>query len=104
MNMKNTIIMKLYRLAWFKKAAIKYLMPNGFYFRHIGYCPCCNQEVYFESRSSWLRDYFICNNCNSIPRERALMVVIEKHYPNWKNLDIHESSPGFRGGKFKIKE
>ena len=96
--------MKLYALkVRAKKRALKYLMSDGFYFRQKGYCPCCEQEVYFESKSSWLRDYFFCNNCHSIPRERALMVVIEKYYPNWKNLDIHESSPGNRGASLKLK-
>ncbi len=96
--------MKLYTLKMkVKKRAVKYLIPEGFYFRHKGYCPCCENNVVFESRSHWLRDYFVCNNCNSIPRERALMVVIDKYYPNWRDLDIHESSPGNRGTSFKLK-
>jgi hypothetical protein len=71
-----------------------------FYFSHKGYCPCCEKEVIFRSFNSWLRDNFICTNCFSIPRERALMLTIEKYYPNWKNLNIHESSPSNRG-KYK---
>lgn len=100
----NSLRMKLYQLKTkFKKKAIKFLLADGFYISHKGYCPCCDKQVVFQSDSSWLRDYFICNNCNSIPRERALMVIIEKYYPNWRNLKIHESSPGNRGASIKLK-
>lgn len=70
---------------------------GDFYFKQKGFCPCCEQEVNFISHNSWLRDYFKCTNCGSIPRERALMFTIQKEYPNWKYLHIHESSPGNRG-------
>ncbi len=76
---------------------------DKFFFSQKGYCPCCENEVVFESNNSWLRDHFICSNCNSLPRERALMVVIEKHYPDWKKLVIHECSPARRGASIKIK-
>lgn len=81
----------------------KMVNPSGFYFSHKGYCPCCDREVVFEATNSWLRDHFLCSNCGCIPRERALMLTIEKYYPNWKALAIHESSPGDRGASFKLK-
>jgi SAM-dependent methyltransferase len=68
-----------------------------------GYCYTCDQEVVFSSTQAWLRDWFKCNNCGSIPRERALMYCIEKFYPQWKELYIHESSPGNRGTSVKLK-
>lgn len=83
---------------------LDFLIPNGFYFRHEGYCPCCEKVVFFKANNNWLRDYFICDNCNSLPRERALMLIIEKYFPNWKNLDIHESSPTLRGASLKLKK
>jgi hypothetical protein len=76
---------------------------HGFYMVHSGYCPCCCQEVNFYSDHSWLRDNLLCKNCGSIPRERALMLVLEKHYPNWQELSIHESSPGGRGASRRLK-
>jgi hypothetical protein len=82
---------------------IKLALPDAFYFSHKGYCPCCEKEVLFESYHNWLRDHFICTNCNSIPRERALMVTIEKYFPDWKNLAIHESSPVGRGASLRLK-
>lgn len=77
---------------------------GNFFFKQKGYCPCCEEEVNFISHNSWLRDYFRCDNCNSIPRERALMLTITKEYPNWKTLKIHESSPGLRGHSLTLKK
>lgn len=88
-----------------KKGIISLILPNNyFYFSYEGYCICCDKKVKFVSYDSWLRDYFICTNCKSIPRERALMLTIEKYFPNWKDLDIHESSPGGRGVSMKLKK
>lgn len=76
---------------------------GSFFFKQNGHCPCCDENVEFVSRNSWLRDYFKCSNCYSLPRERALMHVIESNYPNWKTLEVHESSPGNRGHSLKLK-
>src|SRR5690606_8662752 len=46
---------------------------------------------------------FKCENCKSSPRERALMIVIQKYFPDWKQLHIHESSPELRGVSLKLK-
>ena len=62
--------------------------------RHKGYCPICEREVYFEIEGSWLRDQYRCEGCRSIPRWRALMAVIAEICPEWRQLKIHESSPG----------
>lgn len=70
-----------------------------------GYCNICNKEVDFVVPVNFweFRDNLVCPTCGSIPRERALMFVIELLYPNWKNLAIHESSPIGRGASKKIK-
>ncbi len=75
-----------------------------YFFKQKGYCPCCDNKVSFVAKNPWLRDYFLCNSCNSIPRERALMHTIEITYPQWRDLAIHESSPGERGHSLKLKE
>jgi len=67
-----------------------------------GYCPTCRRDVRFIATNPWLRDHFLCQGCGSIPRERALMVVLEMHFPNWMNLNIHESSPINRGAGIRI--
>lgn len=88
-----------------KKVSLIYEKRIGaFFFKEKGYCSCCEQEVVFIAHDPWLRDHFKCSNCNSIPRERALMHIIENEYPEWKKLKIHESSPGNRGHSLKLKK
>lgn len=59
-----------------------------------GYCPICDQRTQFIEKDTWLRDFYVCSQCHSIPRQRALVLALERFYPEWKNLKIHESSPG----------
>ncbi|MBB6732232.1 class I SAM-dependent methyltransferase [Cohnella sp. CBP 2801] len=59
-----------------------------------GYCPICEKETYFYEKGDWLRDEYLCLYCHSIPRERALVHVLNQFENNWRNLIIHESSPG----------
>lgn len=56
------------------------------------------------ARDPWLRDHYLCSNCGSIPRERALMLVIERFYPNWREMIIHESSPVDRGASRRLAQ
>jgi len=86
-----------------KKIIFNQLVPTGFYFKHSGFCPCCDQKVHFTARNNWLRDYFICSSCKSIPRERALMLTIEEYKTNWRDLKIFEISPCERGASLKLK-
>jgi SAM-dependent methyltransferase len=64
-----------------------------------GFCPICLQHTRFTARDTWFRDHLLCETCDggSVPRERALMLVINQLLPSWVLLDIHESSPGPRG-------
>lgn len=62
-----------------------------------GYCPICRDGTEFVSRFDWYRDHLFCTRCKSIPRERALALVLDRQYPQWRDLGIHESSPGSRG-------
>ena len=72
------VIKKLRHAA--KNKIFSYILPSNFYFSHKGYCPCCDKKVVFYSENPWLRDYFICSHCFSIPRERALIVILEKYF------------------------
>lgn len=58
-----------------------------------GFCPCCKEKTLFVAFDYWLRDYYKCLFCGSIPRQRALMKVLENEMPDWCNLKVHESSP-----------
>lgn len=67
-----------------------------------GTCPTCDRETTFRADDPWLRDHLLCARCGSIPRERALMRVIETWFPNFRELDVHESSPLARGASAKL--
>jgi hypothetical protein len=71
---------------------------------HPGYCPICEGEVYFIKENEWLRDFYFCMNCKSIPRQRGLVFILKQLLPNYKKLKIHEASA--YGATFKkfIKE
>lgn len=76
---------------------------KNYAFQNYGYCPICKEPVKFQATNSWFRDNYLCTKCGSIPRERALMYVLEKEFPNWQELTIHESSPVERGASVRIK-
>jgi lipopolysaccharide biosynthesis protein/glycosyltransferase involved in cell wall biosynthesis/nitrogen regulatory protein PII len=77
---------------------------NTFLKQSSGWCPICEKKVTFSAKYEWLRDHYLCSDCGSIPRERALMHVIQERYPKWRDLRIHESSPGNRGASVKLRE
>ena len=58
-----------------------------------GYCPCCEENTFFIAKNYWLRDYYQCISCGSIPRQRALMKVLAEEVPDWRKRSMHESSP-----------
>jgi SAM-dependent methyltransferase len=66
---------------------------TDFHKRTAGYCHCCRSETVFESKDAWLRDFYTCNKCLSIPRQRAIQHVLDRHFPGWEKQAIHESSP-----------
>jgi SAM-dependent methyltransferase len=69
-----------------------------------GECPICEKPVIFTARGANLRDSFECPSCRSIPRERALFLVLKTLYPSWRTLYIHESSPIRRGASERLRK
>lgn len=67
------------------------MLRRGF---DLGDCPICERRTMFYKEGTWLRDQYRCFRCHSIPRWRALVLVLESEFPNWRTLRIHESSPG----------
>ena len=69
-----------------------------------GYCPICEDKRTFRAESDkvipdafephWFRGKLRCLVCKSPPRERAAAHVLAKLRPDWRDLVIHESSPG----------
>jgi SAM-dependent methyltransferase len=72
--------------------------------RNNGYCDICEKPVLFSATDPWLRDYYKCELCGSIPRERAVMLCLQRFFPNWRELIIHESSPISRGPSVRLRK
>jgi SAM-dependent methyltransferase len=68
-----------------------------------GRCPICETDVTFTATTEWLRGSLKCSSCESVPRERALAIVLEELHKEWRSLTIHESSPEERGISSKLK-
>lgn len=89
------------------------IVSGCFEFRVAGYCPLCGKQTEFVARRdkpipeayfrNWFRDELKCTSCGCLPRHRALFTVIEQLYPNWRNLSIHESSPGPGGVSGRLR-
>jgi SAM-dependent methyltransferase len=58
-----------------------------------GYCHCCRSETEFHANNPWLRDHYVCKKCNSIPRQRHLQMILDRNFPGWEEMLMHESSP-----------
>lgn len=69
-----------------------------------GFCPVCEQRTRFRALDPWLRDHLRCRRCASVPRERALIHVLNLITPDWRQASIHESSPGNSASRKLMKE
>lgn len=78
---------------------IKSRLVKSLPIRMKGHCPVCQQDTVFEAHDPWFRDFLNCTKCptGSVPRERALALILSEQRPNWRELYIHESSPSPRG-------
>jgi len=58
-----------------------------------GFCPICATAVVFRSHGSWYRDQLVCTGCGSVPRQRALIQVLEMIRPDWRHARTWEVAP-----------
>jgi SAM-dependent methyltransferase len=79
-------------------------LNNKLAYDAIGYCPVCEAETVFRARYSWYRGQLTCAHCGCVPRERALALVLGRLRPDWRQLVIHECSPGPRGISPRLKQ
>lgn len=88
-------------------------MEGGTTYSMQGFCPICDAEVNFNAVSEkvlaqkwwpgWFRIALKCEKCKSPPRERAIAHMLTKLRPNWRELAIHESSPGGWAFSYKLR-
>jgi|SRR5262249_12945239 len=62
-------------------------------FANYGFCPICEAPARFVARDAYFRNHYRCEGCWSAPRERALMLCLQRFFPSFRDLVIHESSP-----------
>lgn len=60
---------------------------------NLGHCTICDRRTIFVEHGPWLRDEYLCIRCSSIPRNRALIGILEADFPRWRDAVVHESSP-----------
>ncbi|MGA7952698.1 MAG: class I SAM-dependent methyltransferase [Gloeobacterales cyanobacterium] len=68
-----------------------------------GFCPICESNTKFIEKDAWLREYYYCSKCHSNPRQRELVIALNLFFPDWRNLKIHESSPGGASSEYLQK-
>lgn len=70
-----------------------------------GRCPICDAPAVYEAHAPYFRNSLICKSCpkGSVPRERAVALVLNEARPNWRHLAIHECSPAPRGISLKMQ-
>jgi SAM-dependent methyltransferase len=59
-----------------------------------GLCPVCRARTLFVDTAAHPRNGLYCVRCLSLPRQRAILAVLDLCFPVWPSLIIHESSPG----------
>jgi SAM-dependent methyltransferase len=79
-------------------------VTTPFFYEHQGWCPICAAPARFTAREAWFRDHLLCGTCGSIPRERALALLLNRRLPGWAGLRIHESSPMPRGISQQLRD
>ena len=60
---------------------------------NLGFCPVCEKNTMSLEKSAWLRDKYLCAKCDSIPRVRHVIHVLQRQFPRFREWAIHESSP-----------
>lgn len=76
---------------------------SAFFHANPGLCPVCSRRVEFRADHPWFRDHLLCSSCGSVPRERALALVLQRRFPDWRSMRIHESSPSNRGISARLR-
>jgi len=59
-----------------------------------GYCTICDRAVLFNETGPWLRDQYLCSRFGSIPRNGAIVRVLNELFPGGVNCGYTKSSPG----------
>jgi SAM-dependent methyltransferase len=64
---------------------------------HLGVCPVCEGLTVFLILGEALRNDYRCARCWSVPRRRALTLVLNERVPHWRDARVHEFGPAPEG-------
>ena len=67
-----------------------------------GHCLFCDKETLFEKAIDRPYRSSRCTKCGSPSRDRALWWALTRAFPNWRELSIHESSPGWEQSSIRL--
>ena len=70
------------------------LISDKFLLSYNGFCPVCQSMTTFSTQHIWLRDFYICTKCKSLPRDRQIFKIIYKQNINFDIDSVLELSPG----------
>lgn len=59
----------------------------------VAHCPLCQQQARLVAVGDNPRESPVCSRCGSVPRQRALVRLLEQLPLPWASLRAHESSP-----------
>jgi SAM-dependent methyltransferase len=59
-----------------------------------GRCLVCDHSTLFVETGPWLASDYQCVRCHSIPRWRGVIHVLNRTFPDWRDLTIHECGAG----------
>ena len=91
------------RSVWFLEMDVNESVE--YFYQSNGFCPICEKDVVFSSKNHDFRPQLRCPSCvnGSVPRERALALVLKRLVPDWRDRSIHESSPVGRGITMQLR-
>jgi SAM-dependent methyltransferase len=78
---------------WLLEKTKTYAVPIATGGANLGHCSICEGNTLFVEVGPYLRQDYRCVRCDSIPRWRAIIAVLDSEFADWRNLWIHESSP-----------
>ena len=61
---------------------------------NFGRCLACDHRTLFVETGPWLANDYLCIRCESMPRWRGIVHVLNHQFPNWRDLQIHECGAG----------
>jgi SAM-dependent methyltransferase len=57
---------------------------------NLGRCLICGHRTLFVETGPWPANDYLCVRCHSIPRWRGIIHALNRQFPDWRSLTMHE--------------